>query len=314
MCKHIYVLYHASCSDGFGAAFAAWLLFGNEAQYIAVQYGKPMPNIPTGEDIEVYLVDFSYPTAEIEQLMSSRGKVVILDHHETARTELQSMEAEHKGEPHLIRFDMTKSGAVMAWEYFFPNQPVPKFFLYLQDRDLWQWKLENSREVSDSIRSYPFEFEKWQEVSGIRAVGRHTPNEESCITTLMQEGIGIRRLTRQTVELAAKNAGWAIFQKSKEIVFQDEVGGLGPEFSIYWAAPALNCTAFISETCEQMLVLHPTAKFVVSYFDTNDGKRIWSLRSRPEFDCSIIAKHFGGGGHKQAAGFTQTLRPPTVRT
>lgn len=34
------VLYHANCADGFGAAFAAWLKLGDEAEYVACSYGK----------------------------------------------------------------------------------------------------------------------------------------------------------------------------------------------------------------------------------------------------------------------------------
>jgi nanoRNase/pAp phosphatase (c-di-AMP/oligoRNAs hydrolase) len=35
----------------------------------------------------------------------------------------------------------------------------------------------------------------------------------------------------------------------------------------------------------------------------------WSLRSNEDFDVSAIAKEFGGGGHKNAAGFETKLLP-----
>ena len=34
------VIYHDTCADGFGAAFAAWLVLGDEADYVPMQYGK----------------------------------------------------------------------------------------------------------------------------------------------------------------------------------------------------------------------------------------------------------------------------------
>ena len=44
---------------------------------------------------------------------------------------------------------MNKSGAMLAWEYARGTAiEVPKKILYVQDRDLWQWKLEHSKEVS----------------------------------------------------------------------------------------------------------------------------------------------------------------------
>src|SRR5580692_9183886 len=175
-----YVLYHASCADGFGAALAAWLKFRNTAEYIPVQYGNPFPDIVTGPETEVYILDFSYPTGKIEDLVTSHDRVVVLDHHATARTELESMMEEYNQDPYLIKFDMNKSGAVMAWEYFHPGSLIPDLFRYLQDRDLWQWKLPASREVSDAVRSYPFDFNIWN--------GFMTPG---MIDLLSKEGVGI---------------------------------------------------------------------------------------------------------------------------
>lgn len=37
--------------------------------------------------------------------------------------------------------------------------------------------------------------------------------------------------------------------------------------------------------------------------EVESGKFQYSLRSRGDFDVSAIAKKFGGGGHKNAAGF-----------
>ena len=56
------VIYHANCTDGFGAAFAAWLKFGDEAEYRACHYGQEC--FQDGETVhnrEVYILDFSFP-------------------------------------------------------------------------------------------------------------------------------------------------------------------------------------------------------------------------------------------------------------
>ena len=49
--------------------------------------------------------------------------------------------------------------------------------------------------------------------------------------------------------------------------------------------------------------LYPESAFSASYCDRADGLRTYSLRSNGEFDVSVIAKQFGGGGHRNAAGF-----------
>ena len=45
-------------------------------------------------------------------------------------------------------------------------------------------------------------------------------------------------------------------------------------------------------------------QFALIYQIKEDDKVLCSLRSRPEFSVEEIAKHYGGGGHKSAAGFT----------
>jgi hypothetical protein len=72
--------------------------------------------------------------------------------------------------------------------------------------------------------------------------------------------------------------------------------------------PVANATVFYSEVGEELLKRHPASPFAGYYMDRGDGQRQWGLRSRPSFDCSVIAKALGGGGHKQASGFVQDLR------
>ena len=64
-----------------------------------------------------------------------------------------------------------------------------------------------------------------------------------------------------------------------------------------------------SEHLNGLLEKHADAPFVASYFRREDGLWQFSLRSRKGFDVSEIAKHYGGGGHAQAAGFTLTRLP-----
>lgn len=82
-----YVLYHGNCYDGFGAAYAAWRVFGDDATYIPVVYGQPFPpEVPVGAT--VYILDFSYPRDELIEHHGWSKKLVVLDHHATARDAL----------------------------------------------------------------------------------------------------------------------------------------------------------------------------------------------------------------------------------
>ena len=77
------VIYHANCADGFGAAFAAWLKLGDDAEYVPMQYG--FTEVPDYVEREVYMLDFSWPKDKMEDLFREAKRVVWLDHHASSR-------------------------------------------------------------------------------------------------------------------------------------------------------------------------------------------------------------------------------------
>ena len=82
-----YVLYHANCADGFGAAWAAHLALSGKCHLIPVSYGSPLPpDIPDGS--RVYILDFSY-SQEIMDALAQRCTLTVIDHHETSEEALK---------------------------------------------------------------------------------------------------------------------------------------------------------------------------------------------------------------------------------
>ncbi len=265
-----YVLYHADCPDGFGAAYAAWKHLGEKVIYIPVQHNQPAPQIRKGAT--VYIVDFCYPKATLLEMVEKAKQVYVIDHHISAQKDLADLPTEDY--PKLsIQFDMTKSGAVLTWEYFHPEVAVPEFLYYIQDKDLWQFKLPLSKEFSASLRCYEMKFGIWDGL-----VGK--------VQDLCAEGIVLMRYQTQLVNKICNN------------YFMTEIGG--------YRVPTANSGVLQSEIGNQLCGLYPNSPFSAVYFET-EGKRIYSLRSIGDFDVSLIAKQFGGGGHKNAAGFVLPL-------
>lgn len=308
-----YVLYHGNCYDGFGAAFAAWLRMGDDAEYIPAFYGQPPPEMEHGSN--VWILDFSYSVSTILAMCQDHTQVRVYDHHATARTELSSLQLK---EPHKIVFDMSKSGAVLACEAFLGDHvkcevgQLGEFFAYLQDRDLWAFKLPNSREVSAALRAYPFDFKVWEEKTGISRFGQIYEMPGLCIDVLKKEGATCLRLTSQMVQEMCKNARMVEFRDCCDSSWQIEwaKASLPHSTQLGWVVPCANATSAFSEVGEALLNKFPEATFSAYYLDRADGNRQWGLRSRPDFDCSKVARNFGGGGHKQSAGFiTKTPNP-----
>jgi len=145
------VIYHANCTDGFGAAYSAWKLLGNRAEYHACHHGKPPPDV---KDKVVAILDFSYKNDVIRQMAEDAKALIVIDHHKTAMVELHDF-------PNTI-FDMSHSGTILAWKFFHPGKEAPKFLEYIEDRDLWTWQLPYSREFNAAFDMVPFEFEEFE--------------------------------------------------------------------------------------------------------------------------------------------------------
>jgi len=248
------VLYHADCSDGFGAAWALWKRFP-QARYIPVKHGSPPPAGLAGTDM--VMVDFSYSREVIEELAEQAASFQILDHHVTAEASLTGLPYAH--------FDMTKSGAVLAWEWAH-KEPVPWLLQYIQDKDIWTWKLPNSREINAALASYPFDFQVWDQLDQ---------------RILELEGRAILRLESSLIG--------KIIEEAVLVEFEGET------------IPAVYSPVLNSQIGERLCAGHP---FCIIWHQHN-GRRYFSLRSRAgTTDVGAIAARHGGGGHVNAAGFS----------
>lgn len=270
------VVYHANCPDGF---CAAWLFSKvlPKATFVPANYGDPLPEVKNDHDF--YVVDFSYPRSLLFDLAERANKVVVLDHHKTAEAALWGL-----AHPRLeVTFDMQKSGARLAWEwlqkgdiyrgilyseFWLDEETPPKLVRYTEDRDLWRHELPHTHEVNACLRSYPQDFDEWDILNGC------------LIDDLAREGATILRYRRQRIEE----------MKSQAVMYS--LGG--------WNVPFVNCAIkdIQSEVAGEL-----ADPFAVCWYQMNDGRYSYSLRSSGDFDVSAIARQFGGGGHKNAAGF-----------
>jgi hypothetical protein len=291
------------------SAFIAWLKFQDEATYHPVQYGGKIPDMEPNS--EVYILDFSYPTKILHDIEDSR-KLVVLDHHATARTELEYMMTERKNPQTEIWFDLAHSGATLSWQYFFPNIRQPDAVNYIRDRDLWKWKMLHSREWSAGLRSHPMNFEWWSKL--LRITSENKIDRKATYTmggtrlankALIDEGYVALRVAKQNVENQTRHPRMALFCANRPKI-EYVIIPPGQAGYLWHEVPTANVTTESSMCGEKLLEMCPKSPFSATYFDTQDD-RIWSLRSRPDFDCSVIAKLFGGGGHKQASGFRQPI-------
>ncbi len=263
--KKIAVLYHKNCTDGFSAAWAAWRAFGGKADYVPVMHQEPLPDGLAGK--EIYLVDFCYRAETMDELMKLAKRVTALDHHAMCEEDVLRTEGGV--------FDNARSGSVIAWEYFHPKKKTPLFLKYVEDNDLWRHKLPQSKAMTAYLRTVPFDFKTWNKLEKeiATAAGRKKCFEKGNLL-LDQEMKLVDRLVKENAEFVELRGHKALAVNSP--FFRDNIGHAlstaFPPFGIIW--------------------------------DERKGKTVVSLRSDGTFDVAALAAHYGGGGHKAAAGFT----------
>ena len=269
--KKITVLYHRD-ADGFGAAFAAWLKFGEEANYIGVQYGEPVPEIAEGTE-KLFVLDFSY-SREVCETLAENYTLRVIDHHKTAESALAGLS--------FATFSMNKSGAVLAWEHFHPGAVVPPLLAYIQDYNLWKFELPMSVEVNLAIATLPWDFTAWEQLP--------TDDGEFQAMTI-PVGSAVKAFQDSQVTNAMNNVRIMVFGEHQ--------------------VPCVNASENNNVLAHAMCEHYPDAPFAIVYCDRQD-LREWSVRSIGDFDVSEFAKLWGGGGHKNAAGFETALNWPEL--
>ena len=312
------VIYHANCTDGFCAAFAAWLKLGDKAEYIPMSYNQALPeqlHSPVG--LELYILDFSFRRDQMDTFFKYAKRVVWLDHHKTAfemwldslaysvldSNEVlvdsspgvdQVKEAYRNTDKMYVRLHADKSGAMLAWEYFHPYKEVPILIQHIDDRDRWQFKLDGSREIHAALTSLkPWTFEQWDR---ILAETSYRANDGTGIDALYRDGAVLLRAHKQQVKSALKQA-----RPCAIMWFDGEVDG-HPAVSVF-SGLAANAPFDLASTLGHELS-KKSGTFGLVWSMAGDGQIHCSLRSNGDYDVSTIAKAFGGGGHRNAAGFS----------
>ncbi|HNG55595.1 MAG TPA: DHHA1 domain-containing protein [Nitrospira sp.] len=282
------VIYHANCTDGFGAAFSAWLALGDEAEYVPMNYNSinPADLADLTDDREVYILDFSLPRVQMESVFRLAKRVVWLDHHKTAfemwRGKYKKGMIHQSGEfdKQLILLNDNKSGALLAWEYFHPNTEVPMLIQHIDDRDRWQWKLRCSAEIHAALGSMqPWSFEQWEELIQPEHYG-----------SLCTEGAAILRAQDQTVQQIVGHA--------RKSYIEHPHGG--DNDWVFVTGLAVNSPVHQSEVGHELA--NQSGTFGLAWYLAEDNTVRCSFRSNGDYDVSAIARVFGGGGHRNAAG------------
>lgn len=271
--KRILCIYHGNCADGFSAAWVVnkWAKEQeHDIEFHAGVYGEDAPDCNFRH---VLMVDFSYDEDTIVEMSQNSASITILDHHKTAQEALANMEDETYC-PSTIVFDMEKAGCQLTWEHLFENEKIPGALEAVADRDLWIFAYPYTKEITSYVFSMDKTFENWDFLMNDENLGEVIERGE---TLLNKQSKDVDALFDAVVEykqfgedkIAVANVPW---------MFGSDLGNK------------------MCNECEDI-------DYAVCYFKDKDGQYQLSFRSKDEMkDASVVAKRYGGGGHRNACG------------
>lgn len=275
------VIYHSADLDGVASAAICKKKYP-EAKLIGYDYWQELPwdQLPAGEP--VIMVDVSVKMPEMCRLAEHCGELTWIDHHGSAIDEFEQYSCEGKKSIIAI-LKVGLAGCELTWDHLYNGTPMPKAIQLLGAYDVF--RQDNAEYWNSQV--LPFQW-------GMRLVtktkienfddfflmeDRYTLTD---ISDIMQDGTTILQYQFQQDEAAMRGAFEIQFQGLRAIACN--IKGVGS-------------LAFQS-------VYDPEKHDLMVAFGYGHGKWAFSLRTTHEHvDVSLIAKQFGGGGHKKAAGF-----------
>ena len=330
------VFYHGNCLDGISAAYCHKQYSGNEnkTKYIpmahneinipAIQQKLSLSNVDLSQVEEVYVLDFNLDKDCYNYLLNANNdiQIVVLDHHKTAKEEIEKYieHSEFSGKNIQFYFNLKYSGAILSYLYFkvyfkkledFPKDEdildsvvenqVPTWIKMIHDRDLWQWKHKNTKFFTTALFS---------KISGSIAANDTNENSNALCPFELKQMCKINPSKAENVEILIDTGKIMSEQYENQIQsIIDERGYFEVKLDLLGVAGyAVNASSlFSSELGSKLCRLDDEHKYAVTFTFIEKNRIKCSIRSTDDFDCSVIAKYFGGGGHPQASGFSLTF-------
>lgn len=245
-----------------------------KCEYYEMDYNTPImfENIHPNETI--YIVDFSISPDDMLKMFNITKNIIWIDHHQTAIKKYNGFPYKITG----IRGNDDESGCLLTWKWFNQDKKIPLFVNLIDDWDTWKHKDILSEPFIIAFNSednnYPSNFDFWSSLE-----------KYDNVKIMVNNGLQMIKYRSGYSKSVNKHIGSEICFEGLKI-FASNI-------------PHANSTYFSS------IDKNKYDAFMPYYYDLN--KRLWtySLYScKPEVDVGSICAKYGGGGHKNAAGFS----------
>jgi oligoribonuclease NrnB/cAMP/cGMP phosphodiesterase (DHH superfamily) len=271
-------LYHDD-PDGCCAAAIVRRALGEALILHALEIGDAFPWESIEEQAQVVLVDYSLPLEDMRRLKEGHH-LVWIDHHKTALSRLGEAMADVPGERSL-----DAAACVLTWRTFFSGDPVPRAVTLIGDRDIWEMVYPETRAFSEGL------FQERIEPSNDRLWGPLLDGDEERVKQLTERGRVLYDARLRSIKDVVSHYGFETsFEGHRTMVVNHRGNGDMGEY--------IRKAGYELAYCYVEVVRNGLLQTVVTLYSD-------------QIDVSEIARKFGGGGHRGAAGFqfTRADRP-----
>lgn len=258
-----------------------------EETYYEMDYNTPFPIEDIDNDEIVYILDYSISPEDMRKLLAKTENVYWIDHHKTAIEKYDNFGVNIRG----IREADGDSGCLLTYKYLLSSRRIPdiggipSMVALINDWDTWKHELYQTGSfitAFNSMNTQPYNIDFWKHI-----------NDWDYINNMINDGITMIKY----------RDGWA----------KDVLNHIGSsmdfmDLKVYATNIPHANSEYFKSLPESVKAEHDA--FMPFYYDLNKRVYVASLYStRPDVDVSIVAKKMGGGGHKNAAGFSTKILP-----
>jgi oligoribonuclease NrnB/cAMP/cGMP phosphodiesterase (DHH superfamily) len=269
-------IYHEADLDGITSGVIMRLRFP-EIKLMGHDYGKSFQHEEINEP--VIMSDISLPMEEMVEVASNcDGKLTWIDHHISAINAYNDYIGDREPFCHAV-LENGRAACEGTWDFLFPDNPMPLAVKLLGEYDTWR----NADKAHWDNEILPFQF-------GMRVICKNTDTfpvrvleDEGYVREIINDGKLILQYQEQINE-----------KHCREAAFEYQLCGR--------RAICLNGGEFNSGVFKSVYNEDKHDIMIVFRFNGKHWK-VSLYTTQPNVDCSSIAKLYGGGGHKQAAGF-----------
>jgi oligoribonuclease NrnB/cAMP/cGMP phosphodiesterase (DHH superfamily) len=316
----ILVVTHKNCMDGVGAAAVVreFELFYKSIKvlYKEIQHGTPekenfVANLTDEEKAcdSLIFTDMSLDAKQIQEALEIFEDVTILDHHKTALQDVNDCDELLHDSRFTFIYEPDNSGVGVVLNFLEGHYNVDKkdfseihrseMASYIEDRDLWKWEMPKSKEYSEGLR---FLLDKEVNIAKTNVDMEDLDKEFQYVDKVD----ALIEVSKKYYKDDIIEVGEILLEKTNQMVLAKIQGKLRTTYFGEVEVALINTTENISEIGNGICLLKGIPACM--YFVLETGEVVFSFRSMDHLpDASLIAKAYGGGGHRNACGFKGDL-------